>query len=67
MTTHQQTLLLRLAAASIASEAYSVRALQHRLRDIGMSDLEMRAAVEALRASLAGITLSQAPLFDKAA
>jgi signal transduction histidine kinase len=67
MTTHQQTLLLRLAAASIASEVYSVRALQHRLRDLGMSDLEMRAAVEALCASLAGITLSQAPLFDKAA
>jgi hypothetical protein len=67
MTTHQQTLLLRLAAASIASEAYSVRALQQLLRDAGMSDLEMRAAVEALRASLAGITLSQSTLFDKAA
>lgn len=67
MTTYQQALLLRLTAAQLANEEKSIIVLQRRLHDLYMTDLEIGAAVEALRAALQHIALEQAQFFDLAA
>jgi len=67
MSTDQEALVLRLAASVARQEERSIIELRRMLLDLGMSDLEQHAAVKALRQACAGIVLTQAALFDKAA
>jgi CO/xanthine dehydrogenase FAD-binding subunit len=67
MTSHNQALILRLAAAIADDEPYSVQSLQQLLLAQGWSEAALASAVAKLRQSLIGIAYTQESLFDKAA
>ncbi len=67
MTPREKALLLRLVAAELTQEDRSIVVIRRTLYDLGWTAAAMDAGVARILASLSGVVLTQAELFERAA